>query len=184
MRTVTFVMALVVAGTAWAKPGKGGGHDATAAATAALDKFEAAWNAHDAKAACAFLDKGFFGAGSTVSSKQPDVEAGRAQLEKDAAAGGRITRDALTIKGDESGDTAWWIGDYTFVPKVPPGALPVRRKMRASGVLVRHAGNWTIAMMHISAVQPDVPATSGAGTTGPSTSPAPPPVPPAAPPKK
>ncbi|HWE29837.1 MAG TPA: hypothetical protein VHB97_17625, partial [Polyangia bacterium] len=78
---------------------------------------------------------------------------------------GHITRDGLTIKADEDGDSAWYIADYTFVPKVPPGALPVHRKMRESGMLVKRGKEWKFAMTHMSLVQPDENAVQGPPTT-------------------
>jgi ketosteroid isomerase-like protein len=166
MRNVTFALAFLVAGAAFADKGEGKGEgskggdkakDAAAAAKATLDKFDEAWNAHDAKAAAAFLDKSFFGAGPFASAKMTDIEAGKAQLEKDAASGARIMRNGIVIKADESGDTAWFIGDYMFSPKVPPGALPVRRPMRVTGVLVHRGKDWKISMVNMSSVTPDPP---------------------------
>ena len=70
-----------------------------------------------------------------------------------------------TSKPDEDGNSAWYIADYTFIPKVPPGALPVHRKMRESGVLVRHGKEWKFAMTHMSVLQPDENAQMGPPST-------------------
>ena len=104
-----------------------------------VDEYIAAWNAHDAKATSAFLDKSFFGALPFASSKMGDVEAGKAQLERDAAAGARSVRSAIVMKADDNGDAVWFIGDYFFSPKVPPGALPVRRPTLLAGISRRSA---------------------------------------------
>ena len=61
MRNLTFALVFLVAGAASADKGEGykGGDkakDAAQAAKAALDKFDEAWNAHDAKATATFLD--------------------------------------------------------------------------------------------------------------------------------
>ena len=170
MRNVTFALAFLVAGAAFAdKPEgkaeakaesyKGGdkAKEAAASAKAALDKFDEAWNAHDAKTTAAFLDKSFVGFGPFASAKMVDIDAGKAQLEKDAASGARMVRNSLVIKADDDGGTAWYIGDYMFSPKVPPGALPVRRPMRVSGVMVHRGKDWKLSMVNISSVQPDPP---------------------------
>ena len=161
MRNVTFALVLLAAGTAGAQKSK----DAAAGAKAALDKSDEAFNAHDAKALAAMLDKTFFGEGPTVSAKFDSPEAMATHLEAMAAKGGHITREALTIKPDEDGNSAWYVADYTFVPKVPPGALPVHRKMRESGVLVKHGKEWKFAMTHMSLVQPDESAPMGPPST-------------------
>ena len=153
MRNVTFALVLLAAGTAAAE--KSSSKDAAAGAKAALDKSDEAFNAHDAKALAAMLDKTFFGEGPTVSAKFESPESMATHLEAMAAKGGHITREAVTIKPDEDGNSAWYVADYTFVPKVPPGALPVHRKMRESGVLVKHGKEWKFAMTHMSVVQPD-----------------------------
>ncbi len=153
MRNVTLVLVMLVAGAAGAQ--KGNAKGAVAAATAVLDKADEAFNAHDAKALEAMLDKGWFGEGATVSAKFENPEAFKAHLEQMAAQGGHMTRDGLMIKADDDGDTAWYVADYTFIPKVPPGALPVHRKMRESGVLVRHGKDWKFALWHMSQVQLD-----------------------------
>jgi len=155
MRNVTFAVVLMVGGVAGAQGPKA--KDAVAGAKAALDKADEAFNAHDAKAMAAMLDKSYFGVGPFISAKQPDVEAARAAIEQQAAAGGHLTRDGLTLKTDEDGDTAWYIADYTFVPKVPPGVLAIHRKLREAGVLVRHGKEWKLAMRGVSWVQPDPP---------------------------
>jgi ketosteroid isomerase-like protein len=163
MRNVTFALVLLVAGTAAAEKEKG--KDAAAAAKAAVDKADEAFNAHDAKALAAMLDKSYFGEGPTVSSKFDSPEAMATHLEGLLAKGGRLTREGLTIKPDEDGNSAWYIADYVFVPKVPPGALPVHRKMRESGVLVKHGKEWKFAMTHMSIVQPDENAQMGPPST-------------------
>jgi hypothetical protein len=154
MRNVTFALVLLVAGSAAAEHDKGS-KDAAAAAKAAIDKADELFNKGDAKALGALLDKSFFGEGPTVSAKFDSPEAMTTHLEAMLAKGGHLIRDGLTVKPDEDGGSAWYIADYTFVPKVPPGALPVRRKMRESGVLMKHGKEWKFAMTHMSIVQPD-----------------------------
>ena len=153
MRNVTFALVLLVGGVAGAEAQKG--KDAAAGAKAAIDKADEAFNAHDAKALAAMVDKSYFGEGPTVSAKFDSPEAFTKHIEEMAAKGGRLIREGLTIKPDEDGNSAWYIADYTFIPKVPPGALPVHRKMRESGVLVKHGKDWKFAMTHMSVVQPD-----------------------------
>jgi ketosteroid isomerase-like protein len=163
MRNVTVAVVLLVAGAAFAQGTKG--KDATAGATAAIDAADKAFNAHDAKALAAMIDKSFFGEGPTVSAKFDTAEAFDKHIEEMAAKGGRLIRDGLTVKPDEDGNSAWYIADYTFIPKVPPGALPVHRKMRESGVLVKHGKEWKFAMTHMSVVQPDENAQMGPPST-------------------
>ncbi len=154
MRNVTLALVLLVAGATGARAQKG--KDAAAAgAKAALDKSDEAFNAHDAKALGAMLDKGYFGEGPTVSAKFETPEAMMEHLTQMLAKGGHITRQAVTIKADDDGRAAWYVADYIFVPKVPPGALPVHRKMRESGVLVKRGKEWKFAMTHMSLVQQD-----------------------------
>jgi hypothetical protein len=163
MRNVTFALVLLAAGTAGAEAQKS--KDAAKAATAALDKSDEAFNAHDAKALSAMLDKTYFGAGPTVSAKYDSTEAMTTNLDALLAKGGHITRESLTLKADDDGGAAWYVADYTFIPKVPPGALPVHRKMRESGVLVKRGKEWKFAMTHMSLVQQD----EGAPMAPPST---------------
>jgi len=163
MRNVTFAVVLMVGGVAGAQGPKA--KDAVAGAKAALDKADEAFNAHDAKALAAMLDKSFFSEGPTVSQKYESPEAMATALEATLAKGGRMSREAVTIKPDEDGNSAWYIADYVFVPKVPPGALPVHRKMRESGVLVKHGKEWKFAMTHMSVVQPDENAQMGPPST-------------------
>ena len=163
MRNVTFALILLAAGSAAAEKEKG--KDAAAAAKAAIDKADEAFNAHDAKALGAMLDKSYFGEGPTVSAKFDSPEAMMTHLEGMLAKGGRLIRDGLTIKPDEDGGSAWYIADYTFIPKVPPGALPVHRKMRESGVLMKRGKDWKFAMTHMSVVQPDENAPMGPPST-------------------
>jgi ketosteroid isomerase-like protein len=163
MRNVTFALVLLAAGTAGAEAQKS--KDAAAAAKAAVDEADKAFNAHDAKALTAMLDKSYFGEGPTVSARFDSPEAMATHLEGMMAKGGRLGRDGLTIKADDDGGTAWYIADYTFIPKVPPGALPVHRRMRESGVLVRHGKEWKFAMTHMSLVQPDESAAQGPPST-------------------
>jgi ketosteroid isomerase-like protein len=163
MRNVTFALVLLVGGAAGAEATKG--KDAAAAAKAAIDKADEAFNAHDAKALAAMIDKSFFGEGPTVSAKFDSAETFAKHLEEMAAKGGRLMRDGLTVKPDEDGNSAWYIADYTFIPKVPPGALPVHRKMRESGVLVKRGKEWKFAMSHMSIVQPDENAQMGPPST-------------------
>ncbi len=166
MRNVTFAVVLLVAGAAAAQGTKSkGGGAAEAAAKAAIDKADEAFNAHDAKALAAMLDKSFFGEGPTLSAKFDTEEAMAKHLEEMMAKGGRLTREGLTVKTDEDGDTAWYIAEYVFIPKVPPGALPVHRKMRESGVLVKRGKEWKFAMTHMSVVQPDENVQMGPPTT-------------------
>jgi hypothetical protein len=163
MRNVTLAVVLLVAGTAGAQGGKG--KDATAAAKAAIDKADQAFNAHDAKALAAMLDKSYFGEGPTVSAKFDSPEAMGTHLEAVLAKGGRLMREGLTVKPDEDGNSAWYIADYVFIPKVGPGMLPVHRKMRESGVLVKRGKDWKFAMTHMSLVQPDESAAQGPPST-------------------
>jgi len=153
MRNVTFALVLLAAGSAGAEAQKS--KDAAKAATAAVDKSDEAFNAHDAKALAAMLDKTYFGEGPTVSAKFDSPEAMSTHLEGMLAKGGRLTREGLTLKADDDGGSAWYVADYTFIPKVPPGALPVHRKLRESGVLVKRGKEWKFAMTHMSLVQPD-----------------------------
>jgi ketosteroid isomerase-like protein len=151
MRNVTFAIVLLVAATAAAQKKEA----AVAAAKEAIDKADAAFNAHDAKALGAMLDKSYFGAGATVSAKADSPEIAVEQLTKMLARGGNMSRTAISIKAADDGATAWYIADYVFVPKVPPGALPVHRKMRESGVLVKRGKEWKFALTHMSMVQQD-----------------------------
>ncbi|HEX8954246.1 MAG TPA: nuclear transport factor 2 family protein [Polyangia bacterium] len=154
---------ILVAGAAGAQGTKG--KAAADAAKAAVDKSDEAFNAHDAKALAAMLDKTYFGEGPTVSAKFDTPEGMATHLEEIAAKGGRLVREGLTIKADDDGDAAWYIADYVFIPKVPPGALPVRRKMRESGVLVKRGKEWKFGMTHMSLVQQDEHAPMGPPTT-------------------
>ena len=153
MRNVTFALVFLVAGAAQADKDKA--KDAAAAAKAAIDKADEAYNAHDAKALGAMLDKSYFGEGPSLSAKYDSPEKMVDHLTTMLAKGGRLMRDAIVIKADDDGGTAWYIADYIFIPKVPPGALPVRRPMRESGVLIKHGKEWKFAMTHMSMVQPD-----------------------------
>jgi ketosteroid isomerase-like protein len=167
MRNVTFALVLLVGGVASAQgKGKGAGGEAAAeaAAKATIDKADAAFNTGDAKALIALVDKSYFGEGPTVSAKL-DYDQFADHITKMLAKGGHLTRDGLTVKADEDGGAAWYIADYTFVPKVPRGALPVRRKMRESGALVKKGRDWKFVMTHMSMVQPD----EDAGPTPPTT---------------
>jgi hypothetical protein len=157
MRNVTFALVLLVVtgGSGMAQAEKDKAKDAAAAAKAALDKADEAYNAHDAKALSAMLDKSYFGAGPDMSSKFDSPEAITERMTVVLAKGGRMTRNAVTIKADEDGGTAWYIAEYIFIPKVGPGVLPVRRPMRESGVLVKRGKEWKFAMTHMSMVQPD-----------------------------
>lgn len=156
MRQLILATVFLVGGTAFAQ-GKAKEAAAAAAAKAALDKADELLNAHDAKALGAMLDESFFAEGPFVSVVFSDVAAFRAHLEKMLAEGGRWTREDLTLKPDPDGNAAWYIADYTFVPKVPPGALPIHRKVRESGTLVKRGKEWKFAMLHVSHVQPDPP---------------------------
>lgn len=155
MRNLTVAALLLVAGSAFAQAK---GKDVAAAAKATVDKADALFNAHDAKALGALIDDSFFGEGPFVGAVFNDAASFRTHLEKLLAEGGRITREDITIKPDVDGNSAWYIADYTFVPKVPPGALPVHRKLRESGVLMRHGKEWKFGMLHVSHVQLDPPA--------------------------
>jgi ketosteroid isomerase-like protein len=161
MRKMTFVTLVLLALPAFAaeeEKGKryGGSEAAVAAVRLMLDKADEAFNHGDAKALIANFDKGFFFGGATLSTRQ-DVEAAKADVEKMFANGptAKITRGDTTIHVDETGDSAWYIAEYVLVPKVGPGVLPVHRKMRESGVLVKHGKDWKFAMVHLSQVQPD-----------------------------
>ena len=163
MRNVTFALVLLAGGVAGAEAQKV--KDAAKAATAALDKSDELFNAHDAKGLAAMLDKSYFGEGPTVSAKFDSPEAMTTHLDALLAKGGHLTRDGVTLKADDDGGSAWYVADYTFVPKVPPGALPVHRKLRESGVLVKRGKEWKFAMTHMSLVQQD----EGAPMAPPST---------------
>jgi hypothetical protein len=128
---------------------------ACSAAKALLDKADAAFNAGDAKGLEALLDASFFGSGPYVSAGWPDLATAKAYLEKTLAQGGRLTRDQITLHGDDDGDTVWFVADYTFIPKVPPGVLPIHRKMRHAGTVVRRGPAWKFASVGISIVAPD-----------------------------
>ena len=162
MRNVTFALVLVIAGAAAAERTRS--KEAAAAAKAALDKADELFNAHDAKGIGALLDKSYFGAGPTVSSRVDSPEAMIDRWTTLLAKGGRFIRGAVTIKADDDGGAAWYVADYTFIPKVPPGALPMRRPMRESGVLVKRGKEWKFAMTHMSMLQLDevAPPTSAA----------------------
>ena len=156
MRNVTFAVVLaMVAGAGAAQADKDKAKDAAAAAKAAIDKADEAFNAHDAKALGAMLDKSYFGEGATISAKYDSPEAMIEHMTAMLAKGGRIIREGLTIKADEDGGSAWYIAEYTFIPKVSPGALPMRRPIRESGVLVKRGKEWKFAMTHMSMVQAD-----------------------------
>jgi hypothetical protein len=162
MRKLTFVTVMLFALPAVAqdeKPAKkgGGGEAAVAAVRLQLDKADEALNKGDGKALAAMFDKSFFYAGATVSAKDATAEEAKANIEKQFPGTpiGRFTRGDTTIHVDETGDAAWYIAEYLFVPKVGPGVLPVHRKLRESGVLLKHGKEWKFAMVHQSQVQPD-----------------------------
>ena len=155
MRNVTFAFVVLVAGVAGAQGSKSKSAAAETAAKAAIDKADEAFNAHDAKALAAMLDKSYFGASPTMSGRYDSPEAMSAALEPMITQGGRMTRGALTVKTDDDGDTAWYVADYTFIPKVGPGMLPMHRRMRESGVLVKRGKEWKFAMTHMSVLWPD-----------------------------
>ena len=136
----------------------GGKTEEEARRTGALDKADEAFNKADAKALTAMLDKTYFGGGPNNSAKFDSPEAMGEHFAKILAHGGHITRNAVTIKADDDGNSVWYIAEYVFVPKVGPGVLPVRRPMRESGVLVRRGKDWKFAMLHMSQLQPDPPA--------------------------
>jgi hypothetical protein len=156
MQKVTCALVLLCSGLAAGQGTKGKSAAAVAAATAAIDKADAAFNAHEATLG-AMLDKSFFGAGPTVSAKLDSPEAMTEHLKAMLAKGGHMSREGLTVKADDDGGAAWYVADYVFIPKVPPGALPVHRKLRESGVLVKRGKEWKFAMLHLSVVQPDPP---------------------------
>ena len=156
MRTVTIAVVLLAVASASAETPAG--KDAGASAKAALAKLDEAYNAHDAKAFEAMLDPGFVMAGPYISSQPEDVDAAKADLEKQLAGGRRMTRESTNLKTDHDGDTAWFVSESIFVPKVPPGALPVRRHMHQTGVLVRHGKDWKLALLSMSILQLDPPA--------------------------
>jgi hypothetical protein len=155
MRNMTFALVVLLAGAAQADKDKP--KDAAAAAKATLDKADEAFNKQDAKGLTAMLDKTYFGGGPTNSSKFDSPETMGVHFAEMLAHGGHLTRNAVTIKADEDGGTAWYIAEYLFVPKVGPGVLPVRRPMRESGVLVKRGKDWKFAMLHMSQLQPDPP---------------------------
>jgi hypothetical protein len=154
MRNVTFACVLLVAGVASAQGSKS--KSAAEAAKATIDKADELFNAQNTKGLAALFDKSYFGAGAAVSDKYDSPEAVTSMLEQMLTkGGGHLNREGLTIKADDDGDTAWYIADYVFIPKVGPGMLPVHRKLRESGVLVRRGKEWKYAMTHTSVVQPD-----------------------------
>ena len=165
MRKLTFVTMMLAALPALAqdsdKPAKkgGGGEAAVAAARLALDKADEALNRGDGKAVAAMFDKGFFYGGATMSAREMTADEAKAMIEKQFAGApiGKLTRGETTIHVDDTGDAAWYIAEYVFVPKVGPGVLPVHRKLRESGVLLKRGKEWKFAMVHQSQVQPDPP---------------------------
>lgn len=171
MRNVTIAAVILVAAAGAqaqeqaAKPEKApkaeharGGHGAAAEAQKALDKMDELYNAHDAKGLIAMLDKNVVGGGPYLGSKLEDYESMKTTIEQMAAAGGHLARQNVVFKVDEDGDTAWYVADYLMIPKVPPGALPVRRPMRESGVLVRHGREWRLAGWQLASLVPAPPA--------------------------
>jgi hypothetical protein len=124
-------------------------------ARAVVDAADKAYNEQNVNALVALLDKSYFGAGPTVGAKQDSLEAARAEFTRELTHGGRLTRDAINLHGDDDGDTVWYIADYTYVPKVGPGVLPVRRKIRTSGVVIRRGKEWKIAEWHTTFPAPD-----------------------------
>jgi hypothetical protein len=161
MRKMTFVTLMLLALPAVAaeeeKGKRGGGEAAVAAARLALDKADEAFNKGDARALVALFDKGFFYGGANISGRTNDAETAKSDMEKMFANGpiGKLTRGDTLVHVDETGDAAWYIAEYMFVPKVGPGVLPVHRKLRESGVLLKHGKDWKFAMVHQSQLQPD-----------------------------
>jgi hypothetical protein len=156
MRALLVATAIFAAFSAYAEKDKP--EDAAEAAKIALGRADEAFNTHDAKAFLTLFDKDLVAWGPTVTAKYEGLPSWKEHIEKMLADGGRITRSATVAKSDADGNTVWYVADYTFVPKVPPGALPVRRPMRESGVLVRRGKDWKFAFVHLSFVQPDPPA--------------------------
>jgi hypothetical protein len=158
MRKLT-VLLVLVAGMAHAEEAdkkKAGG--AVEKARAVVDASDKAFNDRDAAALIALLDKSYFGAGPTLSAKQDDLAAAKVDFERELARGGKLTRESITMHPDDAGNTVWYIADYTYVPKVGPGVLPVHRKVRQSGVVVKRGKDWKIAEWHTAFPMPDPPA--------------------------
>jgi ketosteroid isomerase-like protein len=160
MRSFTIAAVLLAGVAAGADEGKKDSSEAAVAAVrAALDKADDAFNRGDAKALVALCDKTFFFAGSTVSARYSGLDDARASIEQMFANGpvGKMTREATTVHVADDGNAAWYIADYTMVPRVSPGMLPVHRKLRESGVLVKRGAQWKLAMVSQSQVQLDPP---------------------------
>lgn len=164
MRKMTFVTLMLLALPAVAAEDdkgehkRGGGSEAAVAAVRlTMDKADEAINRGDAKALLATFDKSFFYGGATMSGRTNDLETAKADIDKMFANGpiGRLTRGDTLIHVDDTGDAAWYIAEYLMVPKVGPGMLPVHRKLRESGVLVKRGKDWKFAMVHQSQLQPD-----------------------------
>jgi ketosteroid isomerase-like protein len=136
---------------------------AIAAATAVIDKTDAAYNAKDAEAMVALLDPSFIAEGPRLSNQVEDFETHKKSLAERLPKAGRITRDAITLRADESGDVVWYIADYTVIMPAAPGQMPMQRKLRESGVVIKRGkgakAQWKIGMWHASLPQPD-PASS------------------------
>jgi ketosteroid isomerase-like protein len=173
MTFVTLMLLALPAVAAEDDKSKHGG-PAETAVRATLDKADDAFNKGDAKALTALFDKAFFFGGQYMTGRF-DADAAKADVEKTFANGpiGRLTRGDTTVHVDETGDAAWYIAEYMMVPKVGPGMLPVHRKMRESGVLVKHGKEWKLAMVHVSQLQPD-PVRPGAPPPGAPATPPPP----------
>jgi hypothetical protein len=142
------------------KKAASGGGAAIEKARTVVDAADKAYNAQDVPALLALLDKSYFGAGPTVMAKQDDLAAAKIEFERELQRAGTLKREGITLRGDEDGDTVWYIADYLYVPKVGPGVLPVRRKIRTSGIVVRRGKEWKIAMWHTQFPQQDPPIAS------------------------
>jgi hypothetical protein len=163
MRQLMIAAAMLVATAALAEKPAGKSEAAATAAKAVIDAADAAFNAGDVNAMAALLDKSFFGAGAYVSAQWPDPASLKTALEKVFdRGGGRLTRDALTLHALEDGDAVWYIAEYTHVPKVPPGVMPIHRKIRESGTLLRRGREYKFVMIHTSNVAADPPPPAAA----------------------
>ena len=144
MQKLAIGVVMLVAGAAQADKTA----DVIAQARAIVDKTDQAYNAGDVSTLMAQLDRGFFGAGPSQGAQDADLAAARVTFEKEAKRGNQLVRDSITMRADESGDVVWYIAEYTIQPKTPPAGGGPPRKLRESGVVVKRATGWKIAMWH------------------------------------
>lgn len=145
--------AAAIAGTASARADR---PDVLKQARQVIDKSDAAFNAHDGRAMAALLDDSFFGAGPTVSGRHTELAEAKQHFEHVfSSSTGTVTRERLTLKGDDSGDVVWYLAEYTVTTRPPPGAMPTKRLLRESGVLVKRGGAWRFALLHATRPERD-----------------------------